>query len=192
MIAPGNAEDAAGRFRANQIDLWVKGTTHPAPLSRAKVEALGASCTKIEPTVYSGPVASPRLTVDKVDPAWRLVAAIPVPAPEAKDAPRPRPPSARKPDDPKLEAAFRRILRRDTPAEEIDALVSQCREQVQGNKELTDQLRGAAILGRWLIEEAAAGRLKIPYGSPHALKRLQELLKVLGEGESRKPRGPGT
>jgi penicillin amidase len=187
MIAPGNAEDAAGRFRTNQIDLWVKGTTHPAPLSRAKVEALGGSCTKLVPTAYSGPAASPRLTVDKADPAWRFVAAIPMPAPEPKDAPRPRPRSARKPDDPKLESAFRRILRRDTPAVEIDALVSQCREYAKGNEKLTEQLRGAAVLGRWLIEEAAAERLKIPYGSPHALKRLQELLKDIGEGDTRKP-----
>ena len=35
------------------------------------------------------------------------------------------------------------------------------------NAQLTSQLRGAAILGRWLIEEADAGRLKVPYGSPH-------------------------
>ena len=36
MIAPGNAEDSAGPFRTSQIDLWVSGTTHPAPLSRER------------------------------------------------------------------------------------------------------------------------------------------------------------
>ena len=40
MSAPGNAEDAAGPFRANQMDIWVQGTTHAAPLSRDKIEAL--------------------------------------------------------------------------------------------------------------------------------------------------------
>jgi hypothetical protein len=192
MIAPGNAEDAAGRFRANQIDLWAKGTTHAAPLSRAKIEALGGSRTSLVPTAYAGPVASPKSTVDRADPTWRFVAAIPTPAPEPKDAPRARPASARKPDDPKLESAFCRILRHDTPAEEIDALISQCREHVKGNKALEEQLRGTAILGRWLIEEAAAGRLKIPYGSPYALKRLEKLLKDLDGREAPKPRRSGS
>ena len=85
-----------------------------------------------------------------------------------------------------------RSLRHDTPAEEIDALISQCREHVKGNKALEEQLRGTAILGRWLIEEAAAGRLKIPYGSPYALKRLEKLLKDLDGREAPKPRRSGS
>jgi hypothetical protein len=32
MMAPGNSEP--GQFRPNPVDLWVKGATHPAPLSR--------------------------------------------------------------------------------------------------------------------------------------------------------------
>jgi penicillin amidase len=78
MIAPGNAEDAAGRFRTNQIDLWVKGTTHPAPVSRPKVETMGGSRTKLVPVAYAGPPASPERTVERVDPVWRFVPAIPL------------------------------------------------------------------------------------------------------------------
>ena len=48
MIAPGNAEDAAGAFRTNQIDIWVQGTTHAAPLSRDKIEALDGDADDAE------------------------------------------------------------------------------------------------------------------------------------------------
>lgn len=81
MIAPGNAEDEAGPFRTSQIDLWVKGTTHPAPLSRARVEALGGSRMELIPVAYAGPPASPERTIEQVDPAWRFVAAIPLRSP---------------------------------------------------------------------------------------------------------------
>ena len=61
MMAPGNAED--GPFRTNQVDLWVRGTTHPAPLSRARLEALGVTRTRLVATAYTGPIASPLKTV---------------------------------------------------------------------------------------------------------------------------------
>jgi penicillin amidase len=183
MIAPGNCEDGASPLRTAGIELWVQGRTRPAPLSRSKVEQLGGSKTWLTVQAYEGPVASAPLTVDKPDPASQLVPAIPPTASENSDPPRPRPAAAQKPDDPRLEAAFRRILRRDTPPQEIDAALTECRDYVKGNAGLTAQLRGAAILGRWLIEEADAGRLKVPYGSPHALKRLRELLQDLGEGQ---------
>jgi len=54
MIAPGNAED--GPFRTNQVDLWVRGTMHPAPLSRAKVETLGVTRTRLAAKSYEGPL----------------------------------------------------------------------------------------------------------------------------------------
>jgi L-ascorbate metabolism protein UlaG (beta-lactamase superfamily) len=90
MIAPGNAEDAAGRFRTNQIDLWVKGTTHPAPLSRPKVEAMGGSRTVLVSVAYTGPLAWPQRTVERVDPAWRFVEAIPPAAAEPSGIPSQR------------------------------------------------------------------------------------------------------
>jgi hypothetical protein len=41
---------------------------------------------------------------------------------------------------------------------------------------MAGQLRDAAIFGRYLIEESAAGRLKVQYGSPYVLGKLRELL----------------
>jgi hypothetical protein len=90
----------------------------------------------------------------------------------------------RKPDDPTLEAAFRVILRQGTSPEEADAKLAECREHVKGNAGLTEQLRNAALLGEYLIEESAAGRLRVPYGSPQVLGKLKALLKDLGNRQS--------
>lgn len=54
MIAPGNAEDSP--YRTNQVDLWVRGTMHPAPLSRAKVEAPGVKAEGLTAVTYTGPL----------------------------------------------------------------------------------------------------------------------------------------
>ncbi len=40
VLPPGISEDPESPHHSDQIDLWVGGTTHPAPLSRSKVEAL--------------------------------------------------------------------------------------------------------------------------------------------------------
>ena len=56
-----------------------------------------------------------------------------------------------------------------SPAE-VDAKLADCRAHVNGNVGLTDQLRNAALLGEYLIEESAAGRLKVRYGSPYVLE----------------------
>jgi len=57
----------------------------------------------------------------------------------------------------------------------VDAKLAQCRDYVKGNAGSTEQLRSAAVLGVYLIEESAAGRLKVPYGSPHVLEKLKAL-----------------
>lgn len=189
MIAPGNSEDAASPLRTVGIELWVQGRTRPAPLSRDKVEQLPCTATRIEVQTYDGPLASPALTVDQPDPAARLVAAIPavVATPEPVPA-RPRPADAQKPDDPQLEAAFRVILRASGPSnDEVDAQLAEARKYVEGKPELIKQLRGAAVLGIYLIEESAAGRLKVPYGSPYVLTRLRALLEEL---EAKQPPAP--
>jgi penicillin amidase len=181
MIAPGNCEDAASPLRTAGIELWVQGRTRPAPLSRDKVEQLRCSTTRLEVQAYDGPPAPPMWTVDQPGPGAQLVAAIPavVAAPDTVPA-RPRPAAAQKPDDPQLEAAFRVILRASgTSNEEVDAQLAKARKYVEGKPELIQQLRGAAVLGIYLIEESAAGRLKVPYGSPYVLTRLRELLREL-------------
>ena len=102
--------------------------------------------------------------------------------------PRPRPAEAQKPDDPQLEAAFRMILRPSgTPNEEVDAQLAESRKYVEGKPDLIKQLRGAAVLGIYLIEESSAGRLKVPYGSPYVLQRLRELLRELGGSQEAAP-----
>jgi hypothetical protein len=176
MMAPGNAED--GRFRTNQVDLWVQGTTHPGPLSRAKVEALGVTSTKLMAIAYAGPLSSPQRSVTEADRAVRFIPAIPPVAAKADAEAKPLP--GRKPDDPTLEAAFRVILRQGTASEEVDAKLAECRDYVKGNAGLTEQLRSAAVLGVYLIEESAAGRLKVRYGSPQVLEGLKVLLRGLG------------
>jgi penicillin amidase len=180
MIAPGNAED--GAFRTNQMDLWVRGTMHPAPLSRAKVEALGGKAQNLTVVAYSGSLSSPQKTVGEAPREARFVPALPPVAAETKSEAKPMP--GRKPEDPTLEAAFRVILRQGTPPEEVAAKVAECRAYVKGNPGLTDQLRNAALLGEYLIEESAAGRLKVQYGSPYVLEKLKALLQDLGNRQS--------
>ncbi len=190
MIAPGNSEDAASPLRTVGIELWVQGRTRPAPLSRDRVEQLGCSTTRLDVQAYEGPLASPTLTVDQPDPAWQFIAAIPAVDPAKNMEPRPRPAEAQKPDDPQLEAAFRIILRQDTAPDDVDAQLAECRTHVTGNPDLVKQLRGAAVLGIYLIEESSAGRLKVQYGSPYVLTRLRGLLQELGDSQPPPPASP--
>jgi len=186
MIAPGNAED--GPFRTNQVDLWVRGTTHPAPLSRTKVEALGVRAQSLNAIAYRGSLSSSQHTVSEAPREVRFVPAIPPVTATTDAAAKPLP--GRKPDDPRLEAAFRVILRQGTSNEEVDAQLADCRAYVRGNTGLTAQLRNAALLGEYLIEESAAGRLKVPYGSPYVLERFKALLRELGNTQSLGPDKP--
>ena len=175
MIAPGNSEDAESPYRTAGIGLWVKGETRAAPLSRRKIEQLGVTKTTLEVQPYRGAGGPKTLTVEKADGAVQFVPAIP-PAPPATAASEPRPMPGRKPDDPRLEALFRVMLRQGTPPEDVDEGIAECRALVKASPALREQLLSAARLGVYLIEESAAGRLKVRYGSPHALKRLRELL----------------
>jgi hypothetical protein len=164
------------------MDLWVRGTMHPAPLSRVKVEALGGQAQNLTVVAYSGSLSSPQKTVGEAPREARFVPALPPVAAETKSEAKPMP--GRKPEDPTLEAAFRVILRQGTPPEEVAAKVAECRAYVKGNPGLTDQLRNAALLGEYLIEESAAGRLKVQYGSPYVLEKLKALLQDLGNRQS--------
>jgi len=48
LLPPGISEDPESPFHADQMDLWVRGETHPAPLSRAKVEEITVSRLRLE------------------------------------------------------------------------------------------------------------------------------------------------
>lgn len=176
MCAPGNAEDAASPFRTSQLDIWVQGTTHAAPLSRDQVEAITVIRTPLKVRPYTGPLSAPAGTRSELDPACRFVAAIP-PAAPGTEAPRQLP--GRKPDDPTLEAAFRFVLRSDRQPAEIDQRFAEVQQHVAGHPALQAELREALKLGIYLIEEAQAGRVKVPYGSPHCLQKMREMLEAM-------------
>jgi hypothetical protein len=158
-------------------------------LSRDQVEQLGVIRMTIAVKPYTGPQSSAPLTVERPDPTARFVAAIPVVSAETKSAAA-KPLPGRQPDDPRLEAAFRTILRQGTAPEEVNAKLAECRAYVKGNAGLTEQLRSAAVLGVYLIEESAAGRLKVPYGSMQVLAGLKALLKDLGANAALNPGQP--
>jgi penicillin amidase len=59
VLPPGISEDPESPFHTDQMDLWVQGTTHPAPLSRERVEAIAVSHVTLAVEPYS--VVTPRL-----------------------------------------------------------------------------------------------------------------------------------
>jgi len=58
VLPPGISEDPDSPFHADQVPLWVAGTTRPAPLGRAAVEAIAASRTTLTIAPYQ--IRSPR------------------------------------------------------------------------------------------------------------------------------------
>jgi penicillin amidase len=64
VLPPGVTEDAASPYHAAQMDVWVKGTTHPAPLSRGRVEAVLGSRIALTVAAYSGPAHAPARTAE--------------------------------------------------------------------------------------------------------------------------------
>lgn len=52
VLPPGISEDPDSPFYADQMDLWVRGATRPAPLSRAAVELLAISRITVQSEPY--------------------------------------------------------------------------------------------------------------------------------------------
>lgn len=52
VLPPGVSEDPASPWHANQMDLWAAGSTHPAPLSREKVDAIASSRVVLQPAGF--------------------------------------------------------------------------------------------------------------------------------------------
>jgi penicillin amidase len=48
VLPPGISEDPSSRFHTDQMDLWVRGTTRPAPLSRTAVESITTSRIRLK------------------------------------------------------------------------------------------------------------------------------------------------
>ena len=77
------------------------------------------------------------------------------------------------------------MLRNDRTPAEIDERLAEVQKYVEGKPALQSQLREALKLGIYLIEEAQAGRLKIPYGSPHCLRRCGRCSRQWGQASLR-------
>ncbi len=75
MLPPGISEDPESPFHADQVPLWVAGTTHPAPLSRARVVELSSSRVLLQSQPYEG-VDSPPPRLAKAADAGRRQAAL--------------------------------------------------------------------------------------------------------------------
>lgn len=58
LLPPGISEDPESPHHAGQMDLWARGGTHPAPLSRRRIEELGATGAVLE-------VRRPRRPIDR-------------------------------------------------------------------------------------------------------------------------------
>jgi acyl-homoserine lactone acylase PvdQ len=48
VLPPGISEDPASRHHVDQMDLWVRGATRPAPLSRPAIEPLVVSRIRLK------------------------------------------------------------------------------------------------------------------------------------------------
>jgi hypothetical protein len=77
ILPPGVSEDPESPFYLSQVDLWLKGTTHPAPLSRDKVDAIAASRQTLSTRPHEGADAPDERTVSTVPEHARFIAAIP-------------------------------------------------------------------------------------------------------------------
>jgi len=77
VLPPGVSEDPESPFYLNQMELWCKGETHPAPLSRDRVEALAVSHTTLRVASYEGSDFSAYKEVKDVPEEARYIRAIP-------------------------------------------------------------------------------------------------------------------
>lgn len=178
VLPPGVSEDPDSPFHSDQIPIWVKGGTHPAPLSRGKVEAVAQRKMTLEVAAYEGPDAPDENIVETVRGLdARFVRAIPEAAP-ARPAPGQdgqRRPGAggelpgRKPDDARLESAMRYLINRARTNAEIDAKVEELEKYVKDNANLTRQL----ISGLRLV-------IHLQYGTPYAQRKMRVMLNDLG------------
>ena len=77
VLSPGISEDPESRFYLNQKEIWLKGTTHPAPLSRHAVEAVAVSGCNLTAMPYVGPDATQDMVIEDVPEGARFIPAIP-------------------------------------------------------------------------------------------------------------------
>jgi len=152
VLPPGISEDPESPFHTNQMELWAKGSTHPAPLSRKKIEAIAASKATIEVAHYDGPSSSgEKLARSPRESGARFIPAIPPVTgsrtggeAQAQELP------GRKPDDPRLETALRYFINTERTPAEVDAKIAEVREYVKGKDDLTRQMSSGLRLVLYL------------------------------------------
>ncbi|MBI2926585.1 MAG: penicillin acylase family protein [Verrucomicrobia bacterium] len=173
VLPPGLSEDAASPFHTNQVPLWVAGATHPAPLSRKRVEAITVQRRTLRTIAYAGPAAPrERLAAEDREAGARFIPAIPATGPTSRDSRASEPLPGRKPDDAQLEAALRYLIRPERVASELDAKVNELRDYVKVDRNLRAQLAS----GLKLI-------LHLKYGTAEAQQRMGDLLRELEAAE---------
>ena len=177
VLPPGLSEDAASPFHTNQVPLWVAGTTHPAPLSRKKVEAITVQRRALKAIAYAGPAAPrERLATEERKAGARFIPAIPPAGPTPLDGRASEPLPGRKPDDAQLETALRYLIRPERVASELDVKVNELRDYVKDNRVLRAQLAS----GLKLV-------LHLKYGTAEAQQQMSDLLRELeASGKSAK------
>jgi len=171
VLPPGISEDSESTHRTDQIALWVKGTTHPAPLSRTKVEALAASSMTLDAIPYDGPTSSgERLAQSSRETGARFIPAIPQATPtRAGIRPQPGELPGRKLDDAQLAAALRYLIGLERTPAEVDSKTAEVRDYIKGKDDLTRQMIG----GLRLV-------LNSNYGTEEARQKMHAFLKELG------------
>ena len=172
FLPPGNSEVPTSKHHADQMDIWAKGGTRPAPLSRKKVEALAESTVKLTVSAYKGADAAAAKVVDwKRGDEGRFVPAIPRPNQRAQTLP------GVPPQDADLQTAVRYVLRQERTDEEVDAKIEEIRKYIKSDKGLTAEMVSALRL-----------LIYVRYGTPYAQKQFKAFLLELG-GEL-PPEGP--
>ena len=173
VLPPGISEDPESRHHTDQMDIWAKGATHPAPLSRHRIEAMAASSMTVKATPYEGPDSpGEKIAESAREGGARFIPAIPPVVPsDAGTGGRPRAENlpGRKPDDPQLEAALRYLINPDRTAAEVDAKIAEVRDYIKGNDDLTRQMTSGLRLVLYLN-----------YGIDDAKEKMRLFLGELG------------
>lgn len=162
LLPPGISEDPESPFHTDQMEAWVRGTTHAAPLSRHRVEELASSRVTLDTglTHYTSPVRRAPARV----PAGRFIAAIPA---GVKQLP------GRKPDDSRLELGLRYLIRPERTEREAAAKAAELKSLASSDPGLQAQLVG----GLRLV-------LHLDYGNEAGKKVMRDLLRRLHSAPS--------
>jgi len=168
LLPPGVSEDPESPYYTNQVALWVRGATHPAPLSRKAVEALTVSRKTLQAAPYAGPCA-PAITLAPTtdEPGVRFIAAIPQANP-GRQAAAAQPLPGRKPDDAQLEASLRYLIRTERTPDEVETRIAELKAYVKESS----ALRAELVSGLKLV-------LHLKYGTAVSQERMAGLLREL-------------